>query len=200
MSIFEIVLIVGAYFFGSVSSAVIVCKMMGLPDPRTTGSKNPGATNVLRLGGKKAAAITLFGDTVKGFLPTFIALDTVNQEWMLAMTGLAAFAGHLYPVFFGFKGGKGVATFVGVLLGINVLVGISVVVTWLVMAGIFKISSLAALIATFLAPAYFWFITHSALLVGMCIVMTSMVFWRHRVNIQQIMMGTERKIGSDISS
>ena len=137
-------LIALAYLLGSVSTAIIVCKLMGLPDPRTEGSGNPGATNVLRVGGKKAAAITLFGDTLKGLLPVLIARAFTSDPLILGLVGLAAFLGHLYPVFFGFKGGKGVATMLGVLFGYSWWVGLATAATWLIVAKVFKVSSLSA--------------------------------------------------------
>lgn len=143
------ILIVFAYLLGSISTAIITAKAMGLPDPRTAGSNNPGATNVLRIGGKKAAAITLLGDVLKGLIPVLIGryvfkLDDSQLIWV----GLAAFIGHLYPLYYGFKGGKGVATAIGVFLGLNPWAGLAFIATWLIMAKGFKISSLAALIAT----------------------------------------------------
>jgi glycerol-3-phosphate acyltransferase PlsY len=185
-------LIVIAYLVGSISSAILVCRLMGLPDPRTEGSGNPGATNVLRVGGKKAAAITLIGDMLKGLIPVLTANFLNVAPLTLAMTGLAAFLGHLYPVFFGFRGGKGVATMLGVLFGFHGLVGASTAGTWLLMAKGFKISSLAALIATLLAPLYVWlFIGRSPELIVTTAVMTLILFWRHRTNIQRLLKGEE---------
>lgn len=200
----DILFIVAAYLIGSISTAIVVCKLMALPDPRSEGSGNPGATNVLRVGGKKAAAITLFGDILKGFIPVFIAsfFDLTNIGF--ALIGVAAFIGHLYPVFFGFKGGKGVATMLGVLFGIHWLVGLATALTWLIMAKGFKISSLSALVATLLAPLYIFLIMglylkinidHVLPLIISTAVMTAMLFWRHRSNIQNIISGKEGKIG-----
>ena len=132
---------------------------MGLPDPRTQGSQNPGATNVLRFGGKRAAAITLAGDALKGLLPVLLGYALKQPIGNLGVLGFAAFLGHLYPVFFSFRGGKGVATAFGAIIGISWIVGLAVLATWLVMAKIFKISSLAALVAAGLAPLYFWLIS-----------------------------------------
>ncbi len=219
MTPLEILFIFAAYLIGSISTAIIVCKIMSLPDPRNEGSGNPGATNVLRVGGKKAAAITLFGDMLKGFLPIFIASfflvtdmpivgriisPTDIHPTAFALIGLAAFLGHLYPVFFGFKGGKGVATMLGVLFGIHWSVGLATALTWLIMAKGFKISSLSALIATALAPFYvfgllsfvFKFPMDQVLpLIITCSIMTVILFWRHRSNIQNILSGKEGKIG-----
>ena len=179
-------LILFAYLLGSIATAIVTCKLMGLPDPRTQGSNNPGATNVLRFGGKKAAAITLLGDGLKGVIPVVLARFVFGIEdytWLI-LIGIAAFLGHLYPVFYGFKGGKGVATAIGVFLGVNLWGGLAFVATWLIMAKGFKISSLAALIATALSPLYFWLITgHAQLTLGVGVIAV-LIFWRHRSNIR----------------
>jgi glycerol-3-phosphate acyltransferase PlsY len=196
MTISEITLIIAAYLLGSVSAAIIVCRLMGLPDPRTQGSGNPGATNVLRVGGKKAAAVTLFGDMLKGLVPVLIAQLLYVSELALALTGIAAFLGHLYPVFFGFKGGKGVATMLGVCFGFHWGVGLATALTWLIMAKVFKISSLSALVATLLAPFYVLLIVgNSKPLIITTALMTLILFWRHRSNIQNLLSGKEGKIG-----
>ena len=148
----DTLLIVGAYLLGSISSAIIVCRLMGLPDPRTQGSHNPGATNVLRIGGKKAAAITLLGDSLKGLIPMLIAHKLQVNDLTLALTGLAAFIGHLYPIFFRLKGGKGVATALGVQIGLHWGFGLLVAATWLIVAKMVNISSLSALVSMALAP------------------------------------------------
>lgn len=187
-------LVILAYFIGSVSTAIITCKLMGKADPRTVGSKNPGATNVLRHAGKPAAILTLLGDSLKGLIPIAIG-HALGLDWgWLALTGIAAFLGHVYPIFYGFKGGKGVATAMGIYLGLQPLVGIAVLASWLVMAFVFKISSLSALVATLLAPFFFYFKTGSMpLLIGL-LIMTALIFWRHRSNINDILAGKERKI------
>jgi len=195
--------VVAAYLIGSISTAIIVCKLMALPDPRAEGSGNPGATNVLRIGGKKAAAITLLGDMFKGLLPTLVAYWLHLDPLTLAMTGLAAFIGHLFPIFFGFKGGKGVATLLGVLFGFHWAVGLATALTWLVIAKVFKISSIAGLIAAVLAPLYVWLIrdvcmhlgTQQALIIATS-VMTLLLIWRHRSNIQNLLSGKEEQIGN----
>ncbi len=180
-----------AYLIGSISSAIIVCRLMGLPDPREQGSGNPGATNVMRFGGKKAAIITLLGDLVKGLIPVYAAkLFGVPAE-ILALTGVAAFIGHLYPVFFGFEGGKGVATSVGVLLGFSWLLGFGFIGTWLAVYKLGKISSLSALIASVLSPIYAWFIVGDVKLVGASLVMMVLLVWRHQSNIQKLLAGEE---------
>ena len=196
MQLLDYSLILIAYLVGSISSAILVCSLMGLPDPRTEGSGNPGATNVLRVGGKKAAAITLIGDMLKGLLPVLAANILEVMPLTLALTGLAAFLGHLYPVFFGFRGGKGVATMLGVLFGFHGLLGAATAGTWLLIAKGFKISSLAALIATLLAPLYVWLIIGpSRELIIATAVMTLLLFWRHRSNIQRLLSGEESVIG-----
>jgi len=187
-------LIILAYFIGSISTAIITCKLLGKEDPRTVGSKNPGATNVLRYAGKTAAIITLLGDSLKGLIPVAIA-HAAGLDWSwLVIAGIAAFLGHLYPLFYGFKGGKGVATAMGVFIGLHPIIGLAVIATWLAMAFAFNISSLAALIAALLAPFYFYFITDSVpLLLGLLFI-TALIYWRHRSNIQNIIDGTEGKI------
>jgi len=194
-TVLDAALILLAYLLGSVSTAIIVCKLMGLPDPRGEGSGNPGATNVLRVGGKKPAAITLLGDMLKGLLPVLIARALDVEPLILGLVGISAFLGHLFPVFFGFKGGKGVATMLGVLFGYHWLVGAATGLTWLVIAKGFKISSLSALIATALAPLYVWLLMANRELVILTTIMTMILFWRHRSNIQNLLSGAEGKIG-----
>ena len=184
-----------AYLLGSLSSAVITSRLMGLPDPREEGSKNPGATNVLRLGGKKAAIITLLGDILKGVVPLVLSKALGATDGVLALVGLAALLGHLYPVFFGFKGGKGAATALGVLTGYSWLVGLAALLTWLTVAFVTRISSLAALAAAFLAPAYVWFLLGSPALTIATGVTSVLLFWRHKGNIQRILRGEESKFG-----
>ena len=195
MTTLQIALIVLAYLLGSLSTAIITCKLMGLPDPRTQGSKNPGATNVLRFGGKKAAAVTLFGDFLKGLLPVLIGLALKMDPQTLALIAMAAFLGHLYPVFFGFQGGKGVATALGVILGLSWQVALAAMLTWLVMAKVFKISSLSALIAAVLTPLYCWLLTPQQEFIILLIVVSVLLIWRHRSNIRNLISGSEGKIG-----
>ncbi len=183
-----------AYLLGSISSAIIVCRIMGLPDPRTQGSNNPGATNVLRIGGKKAAAITLVGDALKGLIPMLIAHAFQATPLILALTGMAAFLGHLYPVFFGFKGGKGVATALGIQFGLSWMIGLSIAALWLFVAKVMNVSSLAALIAMALAPVIVWWFWPAPELIVMQVVMSILLFWRHRSNIQNLLSGREGKI------
>ena len=195
MTTLQLALIPLAYLLGSLSAAIITCKLMGLPDPRTMGSKNPGATNVLRTGNKKAAALTLFGDFLKGLLPVLLGLALKVDARTLALIGLAAFLGHLYPVFFSFKGGKGVATALGVILGLSWQVALAALATWLVMAKVFRISSLSALIAAVLTPLYCWLLTPQPEFIALLIAVSVLLIWRHRSNIQNLLSGAEGKIG-----
>lgn len=190
----ETILIFAGYLSGSLSAAIITCRLMGLPDPRTQGSNNPGATNVLRHGGKKAAAITLFGDAIKGVIPVVVAQLMSAPPLILALVALAAFIGHLYPVFFNFRGGKGVATSFGVLVALAWPAGIAMLVTWLVMAKLFNISSLAALTASALGPLYMWWLRPQQEFIIVAAVISVMLLWRHRSNIRNLMAGTEGKI------
>ena len=180
-----------AYLTGSVSSAIIVCKLMGLADPRENGSGNPGATNVMRIGGKKAAAITLFGDAAKGLLPVLLAKALHVDSLVLSSVVFAAFLGHLYPVFFQFKGGKGVATSFGVTLGVNWLLGLVVSGTWLLVYKISKISSLSALVAAILTPVYVWLIVADLNLTVTFGLISIILLWRHKSNIQRLLSGQE---------
>ena len=190
----DILLVAGGYLLGSISTAIIVCKMMGLPDPRTEGSRNPGATNVARLGGKKAAALTLIGDMLKGLVPVLIAHALHASPTVLAATALAAFLGHLYPVFFGFQGGKGVATALGVIYGLYWPVGLFTTGIWLAMAIVFRYSSLAALTAILLTPlGFLWLKPDMPIIIAM-VIMTVILYWRHRSNISNLLTGKEDKI------
>ena len=193
-----------AYLLGSLSFAVIVSRLMGLNDPRSYGSKNPGATNVLRSGSKAAAVVTLLLDAAKGWLPVVLVKWYGKpyglEEGTLAMVGLAAFLGHLYPVFFSFVGGKGVATALGVLVGISPLLGLAVAASWLLMAYFFRYSSLASLSAAVFAPVYYifgdrvaWFLDKSVLLAIGC--MSVLLIYRHAENIGRLVKGTESRLG-----
>ena len=188
-------LILLAYLMGSLSTAIIVCRGMGLPDPRTQGSGNPGATNVLRIGGKKVAAVTLFGDLLKGLLPVLIARLFSADPIPLALVAMAAFLGHLYPIFFRFQGGKGVATAMGVLIGLAWPVALAALATWLVMAKVFRISSLSALTAAALAPLYTWLLAPQPAFIIMSGAMSLLLIWRHRSNIRKLLAGEEKRIG-----
>jgi glycerol-3-phosphate acyltransferase PlsY len=197
--------VLAAYLIGSLSFAVIVSRLMGLNDPRTYGSNNPGATNVLRSGNKAAAVLTLLLDALKGYVPVLLVRlygADLGLAWgAVALVGLAAFAGHVYPVFFKFEGGKGVATALGVLFGVDAYLGLATALTWLLVAVFFRYSSLAALVAAVLAPVYY---AMGAVLVwpwhaGMgwaLIAMSAMLVWRHKLNIQRLAGGQESKIGA----
>ncbi len=188
-------LILIAYLFGSLNSAIILCKIMGLPDPREQGSGNPGATNVLRFGGKKLAATVLFFDVLKGVIPVLIAHYLGLDQTIIAATAFAAFIGHLYPVFFSFKGGKGVATAFGVLVTMNWMVGLAILATWIATAKLFRLSSLAALTASVFTPLYAWLIIDHQVTTSITLVMSAMLLWRHRNNIRNLLSGNEPKIG-----
>ena len=189
-----VLLTVLAYLLGSISSAVIVCRLLGLPDPRTEGSNNPGATNVLRIGGRKAAALTLAGDSLKGFLPMVAAHWLDVSATAFAAAALAAFLGHLYPVFFGFQGGKGVATALGMQFGLGWQIGVAVGATWLLMAFVVNISSASALVAMAIAPIAVWYFWPAPELIAMQVIVTAILFWRHRSNIRNLLAGTEGRI------
>jgi glycerol-3-phosphate acyltransferase PlsY len=190
----DIFLVLAGYLFGSISTAIVVCRLMGLPDPRSQGSRNPGTTNVLRIGGKKAAILTLAGDMLKGLVPVLIARALGAGPEIQAATGLAAFLGHLYPVFFGFQGGKGVATALGVFFGLHWLTGLVVTGIWIAMALLFRISSLSALTAMLLAPLVFWYLQPEMSFVYATIAISVMLFWRHRTNIRDLLSGKEGRI------
>ena len=193
-----------AYLIGSLSFAVLVSRLMGLADPRSYGSQNPGATNVLRSGNKLAAALTLLLDGIKGWLPVW-AVSQYGSVWglgegTLAIVALAAFAGHVWPLFFRFKGGKGVATAAGVLFGIDLWLGLATLATWLIVAFFTRYSSLAALAAAAFAPAYYflgnrvvWYVDNRVLLAA--VVMSAVLIWRHQSNIAKLMRGEESRIG-----
>ena len=186
-----------AYLFGSISTAVIVCRLMGLADPREQGSKNPGATNVLRIGGKKAAVLTLLGDMLKGVIPVLFAKAMGLPPICLGIVAFAAFFGHLYPIFFGFVGGKGVATAIGCTLALSLPTGIAWLITWAAFAFIWRYSSLASLIAALLAPFYAWWFTHEKAYFITLALMAVFLYYRHRENIRRIFSGEESKIGSN---
>jgi glycerol-3-phosphate acyltransferase PlsY len=197
--------VLAAYLLGSLSFAVIVSRIMGLHDPRTYGSKNPGATNVLRSGSKPAAVVTLLLDGAKGWLPVALigwyGKPYGMLEGTMALAGLAAFLGHLFPVFFRFQGGKGVATALGVLLGFNWMLGLAAALSWLVIAVFFRYSSLASLVAAVFAPVYYifgdgvaWYMDKSLLLA--MVVMALLLAWRHAANINRLIKGTESRLGA----
>ena len=194
-----LIFIIVAYLLGSISFAVVTSKLFGLADPRTYGSGNPGATNVLRSGKKAAAALTLFGDAAKGWLAVFLAIhffpSNVSYPMSVATVALAVFLGHLFPIFLRFKGGKGVATALGVLLALNVWLGLAGLGTWLIVAAVFRLSSLAALTAAVAAPIYAVLLAlprEWALASG---IMSLMLIWRHKNNIKNLLAGKESRIG-----
>jgi glycerol-3-phosphate acyltransferase PlsY len=204
VAFYPLLAVIAAYLVGSLSFAVIVSRSMGLNDPRTYGSKNPGATNVLRSGSKAAAIVTLLLDAFKGWLPVML-VKWFGQPYGLgdgtmAMVGLAAFLGHLFPVFFRFVGGKGVATALGVLLAINWILGVATLVTWVLIAAFFRYSSLASLLAALFAPLYYilgdgvvWAMDKSVVLTTA--VMSLFLIWRHAENIGRLVKGNESKLG-----
>ncbi len=197
--IFDGFLILSAYLLGSLSTAVITSKLLGLPDPRTQGSGNPGATNVLRIGGRKAAFITLSGDMLKGLIAVLAGRLLGAGDIAIAAMGAAVFLGHLYPLFFGFKGGKGVATGLGVLLGTSWAVGFATLATWLAVAALTRYSSLSALCAALLVPAWTAWFTDSPSLLVMAVALSLLLIWRHRGNIGSLVNGTENRIGKNKS-
>lgn len=184
-----------AYLLGSISSAVVIARVMGLPDPREIGSKNPGATNILRYGGRTAAVLTLAGDILKGVIPVLVARALTADAVIITLCGFAAFLGHLFPVFFGFRGGKGVATALGVWFALNPWVGLALLATWVLMALLFRYSSLAALAASALAPLYVAWLSPGDPYLATMIVMSAILIFRHRANIRNLIAGTETKIG-----
>jgi len=197
-----------AYLIGSLSFAVIISRVMGLDDPRSYGSQNPGATNVLRSGNRKAALLTLLLDALKGWFPVFL-VQVYGERWelpqgALALAALGAFVGHLWPVFFRFVGGKGVATAAGVLFGLNGWLGLATMATWLIVALFSRYSSLAALAAAIFAPAYYWlggdlvWPLDRGVLIAVS-VMSALLLWRHRLNITRLLAGQESRIGQKSS-
>jgi len=189
-------LILIAYLVGSINSAIILSKVLKLPDPRTQGSKNPGATNMLRIGGKKIAAFVLLIDVWKGLSPILLAYSYTSSSLELSIIALFAFLGHVYPVFYSFKGGKGVATFIGGLIGINPLVGLSFILIWLFVAKVLNISSLSALVATLLTPLVFYFIELDIEATGVITLICLWIFFTHRSNIKRLVSGEEGQINS----
>ncbi|MDO9053546.1 MAG: glycerol-3-phosphate 1-O-acyltransferase PlsY [Gallionella sp.] len=194
-----LVFIVAAYLLGSISFAVVTSKVFGIADPRTYGSGNPGATNVLRSGKKAAAALTLLGDAAKGWLAVALAMHFASHDaqgvLLVALVFLAVFLGHVFPVFLKFKGGKGVATALGVLLALNVWLGLAALATWLVIALVFRLSSLAALMAAVGAPICAMVLGLPGVWVLATAIMSILLIWRHKSNIQNLMTGKESRIG-----
>lgn len=183
-----------AYLFGSLSSAIIVCKFMRLPDPRTQGSHNPGATNVLRIGGSKAAAITLIGDMLKGYIPVLIASTMEFSNLTIAGVMFAAFMGHLFPIYFRFQGGKGVATFMGCLLALNWPSGAAYLCSWVLIATFLRYSSLASLLSSLFAPIFVWQFTGNSTYYTVSLLISLILIYRHKENIEKLLTGKESKI------
>jgi len=199
-----LVFVIVAYLIGSLSFAVLVSKAFGLPDPHTYGSGNPGATNVLRTGKKAAAAFTLVGDGAKGWFAVYLAGRLMSvypaEAWTLPAVALAVFLGHLYPVFFGFKGGKGVATALGILLAIHPWLGLGTLATWIIIVVFFRISSLAALIAALFAPLFDLWMSGPSLMAGAIAVVSLLIVIRHKDNIRRLLDGTESRVGRKTAS
>jgi acyl phosphate:glycerol-3-phosphate acyltransferase len=189
-----------AYLLGSISFAIVVSRLMTLPDPRSYGSKNPSATNVLRSGSKAAAVLTLAGDAGKGWLAVWLAWLWAGNPAIAALAGLAVFAGHLFPVYHRFKGGKGVATAAGVLLGFDPWLGVATLVTWAVMVAFFRISSLAALTAALFAPFYAWWLFGLRAIPAATLVIGVLILWRHKENVRRLFAGTEPRLGAKKAS
>ncbi len=200
----DLLLIPVAYLIGSISFAVVVSKCMRLPDPHSYGSGNPGATNVLRTGNKLAAVLTLIGDALKGYLAVMLARVLLGEEsltstlssWLLCGVVVAVFLGHLFPIFHGFKGGKGVATACGILFGINWVLGLATLGTWIIVAMFMRYSSLAALAAAVFGPIYFVFLFGFQPMGIALLVVCLLLIWRHRSNIHNLINGKESRIGS----
>jgi len=202
--LYSLAAIVAAYLIGSLSFAVIVSRLFGLADPRSYGSKNPGATNVLRSGHRQAAVLTLALDALKGYVPVWLALWLSPQfQWgatTIAFVGLAAFLGHLWPVFFRFEGGKGVATAAGVLMAFNPWLGLATLATWVVIAAFFRYASLASIVAALFAPFYQLLIWEPSPLALAIAVMSLLLVWRHSGNIRKLLAGTESRLGQKAAS
>ena len=193
---FSVIILIGAYLIGSLSSAIILCKLAGLPDPRSQGSGNPGATNVLRFGGKKLAATVLILDVVKGILPVVIVIALGMSETWIAATALAAFLGHLYPIFFQFQGGKGVATALGGFLALSPMLAGAILLSWIIVFKISRISSLSAIIAASLGPVYSIWLIDSVNARWIVLVIAVMLVARHHGNIKRLLAGEESKSGT----
>lgn len=195
VTLIPIVWIVAAYLLGSLAFGILVCKLFGLPDPRTMGSGNIGATNVARSGKKLPAILTLLGDAFKGWLPVWLALQSGMLMWVVAAVGLAVFLGHLFPIYHRFKGGKGVATALGIMLAISLMLGVAALVTWAIVFAISRYSSLAAIITAVLMPVYAWALLPYKDYVFMIFLIAVMLVWRHKNNIQKLLAGTESGFG-----
>lgn len=186
-------LVIPAYLLGSISTAIVISRMTGLADPRSVGSRNPGATNMLRVGGKKLAAITLLGDIAKGVAAIVLVKLVTTDPGVIGASAVAAFIGHCYPVYFGFKGGKGVAVALGVFIGLNAWLALALMVTWLIVFIPTRYSSLSALVAAAAAPAYIYWLNPEPAYVIAGIAIVVFLVWRHRENIQRLIRGQEKK-------
>jgi len=196
VTLIPLVWIVAAYLIGSVSFGIIFSKLFGLPDPRTVGSGNIGATNIARSGKKLPAILTLLGDAIKGWLPVWLALQSNMLMWVVASVGLAVFFGHLFPIFHRFKGGKGVATALGVMLAVSPILALACMLTWAVVFAISRISSLSAITAAAASPFFAaWLLLPYRDYVLMVLVMAVMLVWRHKSNFQKLLAGTESGFG-----
>lgn len=192
VTLVPIIWIIGAYLLGSVSFGILISKLFGLEDPRTVGSGNPGATNVLRSGKKSAAFLTLLGDALKGWLPVWFALQSNMLMWVVSWVGIAVFLGHLYPIYFRFKGGKGVATAFGVMLAISPFLGLAAFVTWLLVFAASRYASLASIIAALFVPVHsYYYLRPYKDYFLMLVVISILLIWRHRSNIKKLINGTE---------
>lgn len=202
VTLIPVIWIIAAYLLGSIAFGILVSRLFGLPDPRTVGSGNSGATNVLRSGKKLAAALTLLGDAFKGWFPVWLALQPGMSMWVVSCVGLAVFFGHLYPIYHRFKGGKGVATALGVMLAISPMLAVAALLTWIIVFALSRYSSLAAIVAAALAPLYAWLILPNAdNVLGISdyvltvLLMSVFLIWRHRTNLQKLLAGTESGFG-----
>ncbi|MDA8181634.1 glycerol-3-phosphate 1-O-acyltransferase PlsY [Acidithiobacillus ferriphilus] len=187
----DVVLTGGGYLVGSIATAILVARALGLGDPRLSGSGNPGATNILRIGGRKAALLTLLGDLIKGVVPIVIARLLGLEDWALAAVALATFLGHLYPVFFGFRGGKGVATALGILLALLPVLGLSVLGLWILVFAVTRVSSMAALLAAIGAVPIVFAVSPETSMRVLIMVLVPLILWRHRSNIRRLLDGSE---------
>lgn len=192
VALVPVIWILGAYLLGSISFGILISKLFGLADPRTVGSGNPGATNVLRSGKKSAAFLTLLGDALKGWLPVWLALQTNQLMWVVSWVGVAVFLGHLYPIYFKFQGGKGVATALGVMLAISPWLGLAALVTWGIVFAFSRYASLASIVAAFFVPihSYYYLRPYKDFFL-MLLVLSGLLIWRHRGNIKKLLNGTE---------
>jgi len=190
----NLVLVILGYLSGSIVSAIIVCRLLGLDDPRTKGSGNPGMTNMYRLYGRQAAALTLAGDLLKGAAPVLVAGMIDAPDYIIATTGMAVFLGHLYPVFFNFKGGKGAATLAGILLATGWVPGLAFIGTWLFLTLLFRYSSLSSICAALLSPLYIWLLLHSPVYSISFAAMAVILVYRHKLNIKNLLTGQESRI------